>query len=114
MKNSPAVFLISLAVSAISLTVPLPTATTVLNLFIGEEIAVQDTPTRHTECTERAVPAGDSMDDIQASSPEDLQETVTLQRVFSMISDFPLCFGREGFIQNAVGLHVPGSTFQEL
>lgn len=42
MKNTPAVFLTSLAVSAISLTVPLPAASTVLDLFIGEEIAVQD------------------------------------------------------------------------
>lgn len=46
MKNTPAVFLTSLAVSAISLTVPIPAASTVLDLFIGEEIAVQDqTPT---------------------------------------------------------------------
>lgn len=41
MKSTPAVFLTSLAVSAFSLTIPLPTATTVLNLFIGEDLSVQ-------------------------------------------------------------------------
>ena len=43
MKSTPAVFLTSLAVSAISLTIPLPEATTVLNLFIGEDLTVQET-----------------------------------------------------------------------
>ncbi|GAA4430164.1 hypothetical protein GCM10023188_16510 [Pontibacter saemangeumensis] len=41
MKSTPAVFLTSLAVSAFSLTIPLPAATTVLNLFIGEDVSVQ-------------------------------------------------------------------------
>ena len=43
MKSTPAVFLTSLAVSAISLTIPLPEASTVLNLFIGEDLTVQET-----------------------------------------------------------------------
>ncbi|WP_161890619.1 hypothetical protein [Pontibacter russatus] len=43
MKSTPAVFLTSLAVSAISLTIPLPEATTVLNLFIGEDLTAQET-----------------------------------------------------------------------
>ena len=43
MKSTPAVFLTSLAVSAFSLTIPLPEATTVLNLFIGEDLTVQET-----------------------------------------------------------------------
>lgn len=46
MKNTPAVFLTSLAVSTISLTVPMPAATTVLDLFIGEDVTAQHiTPT---------------------------------------------------------------------
>lgn len=51
MKNTPAVFLTSLAVSAISLTVPMPAATTVLDLFIGEDVTAQHiTP---TDCESR-------------------------------------------------------------
>lgn len=41
MKSTPAVFLTSLAVSAISITMPLPAATTVFNLFIGEDLTAQ-------------------------------------------------------------------------
>lgn len=41
MKSTPAVFLTSLAVSAISMTMPLPAASTVFNLFIGEDLTAQ-------------------------------------------------------------------------
>ena len=115
MKKSLTVFLTSLAVSAISLTVPLPAASTVLNLFIGEEIAVQDTPNMETECPRRAVPTSDGTHDTQtATSTNDLQEAASAKCVFSVISDIALCIGKSSFIRNAVSLYQPGSTLQEL
>ncbi|MFD3001717.1 hypothetical protein ACFS7Z_15195 [Pontibacter toksunensis] len=55
MKNTPAVFLTSLAVSAISLTVPMPAATTVLDLFIGEDITAQHINPRNCESHQHKV-----------------------------------------------------------
>ncbi|WP_162054356.1 hypothetical protein [Pontibacter pamirensis] len=55
MKNTPAVFLTSLAVSAISLTVPIPAASTVINLFVGEEIAVQDQTPSNCETRQHTI-----------------------------------------------------------
>lgn len=112
MKKSLTVFLTSLAVSAISLTVPLPAASTVLNLFIGEEIAVQDKPTRQNDCPSRAVPISDGTHDTQAAtSTNDLQEAASAECIFSVISDIASCIGKSSFIRNAVSLYQPGSTF---
>ena len=81
MKSTPAVFLTSLAVSAFSLTIPLPTATTVLNLFIGEDISVQhiaqaeeETSKRNTHRVERslretACPDSKEKADFKADAP---------------------------------------------
>ncbi|RDV15986.1 hypothetical protein DXT99_06320 [Pontibacter diazotrophicus] len=83
MKNTPAVFLTSLAVSAISLTVPLPAASTVIDLFIGEEIAVQDQSPTDCESRQHTI----SKTDVERSQYEHKsasdQESIKLLRCLS-------------------------------
>lgn len=77
MKNTPAVFLTSLAVSAISLTIPLPAATTVLNLFIGEDLTVQEMAHAKGEISRHATHEIDGADAKPASTDNNRHEKVT-------------------------------------
>ena len=72
MKSAPAVFITSLAVSAISLITPLPAASTILNLFIGEEIAMEDVAT--TKCEDSQQPPTGEKDSKNKDLPNGIPE----------------------------------------
>jgi uncharacterized membrane-anchored protein YhcB (DUF1043 family) len=97
MKNTATVFLTSIAVSAISLATPLPTAATILNLFLGEEIAILET--EQTECNDRqhANPEAEGEnEETQRKLPEQ-QDLVKdhFNAAFSLINTISLDFGKE-------------------
>ncbi|WP_460925342.1 hypothetical protein [Pontibacter brevis] len=95
MKSTPAVFLTSLAVSAISLATPIPAASTVLDLFIGEDITVHDTSNTPTECRHNSSPESGAADCCQ----ENIHESN-----FSFTGELPLHGNRSSIVDKAISL----------
>lgn len=82
MKNTPAVFLTALAVSAISLTVPMPAASTVLNLFIGEDITAQNTtPTSCKNRQHTTIEADKEQPENEPANAHDLESIELMQKL---------------------------------